>query len=365
MRIDLRIRRPVAIAADFEVRGFTVLLGASGAGKTTLLKALAGLVPAAGEPFAGLPPQRRPIGYVPQGYALFPHLTAWQNVAYAFGGRLPPHRQAATALLASMGLDAHTARYPGQLSGGQQQRVALTRALARRPEILLLDEPTSALDTGTRDEVLAELIAHMHRLGTPALAATHDVNLAAMADWVALLVDGRIVQQGVPREVFDRPAGIHAAALLGLRNRFAGTLLRHEAESGRSVLRWDDANIELAVPPLPELRPGDAVDWLIADHDVARSPDTGAEPCENLVRGPIEHLIVRGGSAAAALRCGAGLLWLNAPRDLADRDRLAVGRELAVALPPAHIRLWPRAPGLSGDPQLPPSASHPLSPTPT
>ena len=138
MRIDYRIVRPIALSASFDVEGFTVLLGASGEGKTLLLRAIAGLLPARGEPFNGLPPQRRAVGYLPQGHALFPHLNAWQNVAFALSG--PRRRMEAMAWLARVGLAELAERWPAQLSGGQQQRVALAwvRALGEFGVVLIV-----------------------------------------------------------------------------------------------------------------------------------------------------------------------------------------------------------------------------------
>ena len=347
MQIRVQLRQPIALDADFAVRGFTVLLGASGEGKSTVLKAIAGLVPAHSTPFDGLPPQRRAVGYLPQGHALFPHLCAWENVAYALGGSLSAQRHGACELLAAVGLAAHAESRPAQLSGGQQQRVALARALARKPHILLLDEPTSALDASTRDDVMAELVSRMHQLSIPALAATHDAHLAAMADWMVLLAGRRVVQQGTPRDVFAHPASIQAAALLGYRNRFSATVLRHEPQSACTLLRWDEAALTLRVPQarqLAHLAPGAVVDWVVSADDVRLPPIKQHElrPSENPVQGRIEHLMVRGADTTAALRCGDALLWLHAPYRLADHHALALGQELRVDIRAAHVQAWPR-----------------------
>ena len=222
MRIDYRIEQPVRLHARFDVEGFTVLLGASGEGKSLLLRAIAGLLPAHGEPFGGLPPQRRAVGYLPQGHALFPHLRAWENVAFALRG--PRRREQAMAWLQRVDMAGLAERWPASLSGGQQQRVALARALARRPRLLLLDEPTSALDPATRDDVLAELIAEVHEAGIPALAVSHDPALAAIADRLVLMHGRRIVQVGTPAQVHAQPVIGAAARLLGLRNVQRGVI---------------------------------------------------------------------------------------------------------------------------------------------
>ncbi|MFG1401874.1 ABC transporter ATP-binding protein [Xanthobacter sediminis] len=215
VNITCRLVHPVRLDAAFSARGLTVLLGRSGEGKTTLLRALAGLLPAEGTPFDGLPPQARPIGYVPQGLCLFPHLSVWQNVAFSLDGA--GRREKAVALLERFGLAHLAERRPRQLSGGQQQRVALARALARAPSLLLLDEPTSALDPVTRDEVVAELIAISRDGRLAVLASTHDRQMALAADHLVILARGRVVQQGRPEDLMARPADAEVAGLLGLR----------------------------------------------------------------------------------------------------------------------------------------------------
>ncbi|MDE2609486.1 MAG: ABC transporter ATP-binding protein, partial [Burkholderiales bacterium] len=237
MRIDYRIDHPVRLEARFDVIGFTVLLGQSGEGKTTLLRAIAGLLPAQGEPFGGMPPQHRAIGYLPQGYALFPHLRAWENVAFALSG--PRRRAQALELLARVQLAPVADAYPSALSGGQQQRVALARALARKPQLLLLDEPTSALDAATRDEVMAELISETHDFGLPTLAVSHDPHLAVLADHVAVMSGRRIAQEGAPADVLARPNGVAVARLLGHRNLFTGRIEGHAPQAGVTRLRWE------------------------------------------------------------------------------------------------------------------------------
>jgi molybdate/tungstate transport system ATP-binding protein len=325
MRVDCRIEHPVALSASFEVEGFTVLLGASGEGKSLLLRAIAGLLPAQGEPFGGLPPQRRAIGYLPQGHALFPHLNAWQNVAFALRG--PRRRDEAIAWLERLGLAELAGRWPAQLSGGQQQRVALARALAHRPQLLLLDEPTSALDPATRDDVLAELIAEVHAAGIPALAVSHDPALAAVADRLVLMHGRRIVQVGAPAEVYARPASGAVARLLGLRNVLRGCL---EGAPGAQRLYWPEAGA--ALPVATALADGAAVDWHIAPegiewHDAATAPADSIEA-------NVELWQTSAHGRHAGLRCGAALLWAVAP---------GAGLPAAVRLrlPPAALRCWP------------------------
>ncbi|MEY2161216.1 ABC transporter ATP-binding protein [Rhodanobacter sp. FW106-PBR-LB-2-11] len=325
MQIDYHIEHPVALSASFEVEGFTVLLGASGEGKSLLLRAIAGLVPAHGDPFDGLPPQQRAVGYLPQGHALFPHLNAWQNVAFALRG--PHRREQAVEWLERVGLAALAERRPAQLSGGQQQRVALARALARRPQLLLLDEPTSALDPATRDDVLAELIAEVHAAGIPALAVSHDPALAAVADRLVLMHDRRIVQAGTPMEVHAQPASGAVARLLGLRNVFRG---RIEGAAGIQRLRWPEAGVSL--PVQTTLADGVNVDWHIAPEAIVLH-DAGIAPA-GAIAADVELRQMSAQGRHLGLRCGQARLWAGLPSD-------DVAATLRLSLPPAAIRCWP------------------------
>ena len=265
--IDYRMLSPVPVEARFSVRGLTVLLGLSGEGTTSRLEAIAGLLTADGMPFRGLPAQRRPIGYLPQDVALFPHLRAWENVAYPLP-RGRSRRDQALALLARVGMAALAERYPSALSGGQQQRVALARALARAPELLLLDEPTSALDPATRDEVLAELTGDLRRLQIPTLAVTHDAHVAGMADWVAVMAEHRIVQEGEAGDVFTRPVSRAVARLAGVRNLLAGSVRLVAGEWAK--VEVGGAMLRASAPDW--LAPGMAVDVAIRSEDIALGP---------------------------------------------------------------------------------------------
>jgi molybdate/tungstate transport system ATP-binding protein len=344
MRIDYRIGRPVRLEASFELEGFTVLLGQSGEGKTTLLRAIAGLLPAEGEPFGGLPPQHRAIGYLPQGYALFPHLRAWENVAFALP-RGPQCRAQASELLARVRLAQVADHYPSALSGGQQQRVALARALARKPQLLLLDEPTSALDAATRDEVMAELISEMHEFGLPALAVSHDPHLAMLADRVAVMSGRRIVQQGTPEDVLSRPSSVGVARLLGHRNLFTARVTGHEAATGTTVLHWESANgAILRVPQQSGLEAGQRVHWMIPSAAVRLPSAKPEQHCsDNPVVGRIETLLNLGAQCQVALPCGDEQLWLAAPVNLVRHHGLAPGHKITVDLRSNSLLCWPYA----------------------
>ena len=277
------------------------LVGPSGAGKTTVLRAVAGLVrPESGrivldgdvlfdaESGVALPPEDRRVGFVFQDYALFPHMSVEQNVAYG-------SRNGTGELLERFGI-AHLARArPGELSGGERQRVGLARALARDPAVLLLDEPLSALDPHTRAALRLELKELLDELDLPVLLVTHDFHDAAvLANRVAALTDGRVRQIGTPSELVAAPADAFVASFTGA-NVLAGAartgadgLTEVALADGGVVYSVDDAlgAVEVAVYP-----------W-----DVSISREQPHDSALNHVHGPITSLVVVGNRARVQVR---------------------------------------------------------------
>lgn len=329
LEVHYRLTRPLLLEARFQVRGFTVLLGRSGAGKTSLLKALAGLLPAEGTPFGGLPPERRPVGYLPQDLALFPHMTAWENVAFPLKGR--DRKARALALLERVGLLEHAHRRPGELSGGQRQRVALARALARKPELLLLDEPTSALDPLTKHQVLAELAALIRKEGLPTLAVSHDPELAGLADWLVVLEGGRILQEGPPEEVLAAPRTASAARLLGFENLFPARVVEGGVEA---------EGVRLHLPLPPWARPGGRVYVGVRAAEVIVVREDRPPPPENVLEGLLESLYPQGLAYRGRFQ-GPLALTLLLPRHVQARLHLAPGRRIKVVLKPRYLHLMP------------------------
>lgn len=223
------------VSVVIEPGEFFALLGPSGSGKSTLLRLIAGFSQAqsgtvliGGEDVSHVPPWKRNIGMVFQNYALWPHMTVSQNVAFGLEERRLPRseiRARVAAALELVGLGDYGARRPGQLSGGQQQRVALARTIAIEPKVLLLDEPLSNLDAKLRVHMRAELLALQRKLGITTIFVTHDQEEAlSISDRVAVLDAGAIQQVGTPMELYDRPANRFIANFVGTINLLPGTV---------------------------------------------------------------------------------------------------------------------------------------------
>jgi molybdate transport system ATP-binding protein len=257
-----------------------VLFGPSGAGKTTVLNAIAGIVrPDSGEiTLEGevvfrrdrggaprdVPARHRGIGYVMQQYALFPHMSALDNVAYPLRRGSDRHARA-RRLLDLVGMSAHAAHHPLQLSGGQQQRVALARALAAERRILLLDEPFGALDAPIRERLQHDLRRIRDELRVTMLLVTHRLEDAfALGDRIAVLREGRVEQVGAVADVFSRPASRGVAEIMGIRNLLTGRVAAADAHA--LWLDWDGLRLEL--PPQPDVPAGSELTVYIRPEDV-------------------------------------------------------------------------------------------------
>ncbi|HEV3408252.1 MAG TPA: ABC transporter ATP-binding protein [Gaiellaceae bacterium] len=250
--------------ADLRVeRGeFLALLGPSGCGKTTLLRLIAGFeapdegeISIDGRPVAGptwVPPERRHVAMVFQDYALFPHLTVAENVG--FGLERPRRAARVTEVLSFVGLEGESARYPHELSGGQQQRVALARALAPHPAVVLLDEPWSNIDPLLRASMRGELASILEAAGVTVVLVTHDREEAfSIADRIALMRDGTIVQTGTAEHLYFRPASRWAAEFVGAGNFVPGRLRPEGVETALGVFAVGHENgggaVEVLVRP--------------------------------------------------------------------------------------------------------------------
>ena len=350
-RLTVRQSAPIPLDAHLQCKGgeLLALVGPSGSGKSTLLRTIAGLSrPVSGHIGCGnacwfdsergvhLPPQRRHIGYVPQHYGLFPHLTALDNVMAGLGHLPPDEREPQARIwLERVHLAGLEGRRPAELSGGQQQRVALVRALARDPAILLLDEPFSAVDRATRETLYLELAELKRQLAIPAIMVTHDLNEALLlADQMTLLAHGRTLQSGPPCDVLARPVNEAAARLVGIRNLFDGEILHHDTDAGITWLRTGELTLGSTLTTRWPV--GHCVRWMIPNNGVrlraiARS-DLPAS--HNRVRITVQTVLMLGDEArvVASLPGITEALHLQIPARLISELRLQPGASTDVVL---------------------------------
>ncbi len=323
---------------------FVVLVGPSGCGKSTLLRLIAGLEEASagrlaigGRDMRGVPPQRRDVAMVFQSYALFPHMSVRENIAYgpkvrgeAVGGRV----EEAAAML---GLTAHLDRRPADLSGGQRQRVAMGRALVREPKLFLFDEPLSNLDAQLRVAMRAEIRALHGRLGNTVIYVTHDqVEAMTMADRIVVMDAGRVAQVGAPLDLYDRPASLFVAGFIGSP---AMSFLNGRLEGGRLGVAGLDLPAaqggarEVVVGVRPEA-------FRIAEGEGIAVTVKVVEPM-----GPETHVLADlddpSAAASGPVETASDLRMV-----VRERPRLRPGDRLRIALDPAAAHLFDPETGL-------------------
>ncbi|MDN2565812.1 polyamine ABC transporter ATP-binding protein [Aquibium sp. A9E412] len=294
-------------------REFFALLGASGCGKSTLLRMLAGFEePTAGrillegEDLRGIPPYRRPVNMMFQSYALFPHMSVEANIA--FGLRQDGMPKAAIAervaeMLKLVKLEPFARRKPHQLSGGQRQRVALARSLAKRPKVLLLDEPLGALDKKLREETQFELMDLQQELGLTFVVVTHDQEEAmTMADRIAVMDRGEVIQVATPAEIYEAPSSRFVADFVGTVNMFEGTVAER---SDAGVVIAEAGGMRLRAAEGGAAGPGDTVWFAIRPEKVrvsaARPPEAG-----NAVEGEVWDIAYLGDVTVYHIRLDDG-----------------------------------------------------------
>ena len=303
---------------------FFALLGPSGCGKTTLLRLLAGLerpdegrVVLDGTDLAAVPPHRRPINMMFQSYALFPHLSVAGNVAFGLKQDGLPGPQIAKRvadMLALVRLEGFERRKPHQLSGGERQRVALARALVKRPRVLLLDEPLAALDKKLRRETQFELMHLKQTLGLTFLIVTHDQEEAmTVADRIAVMDRGRIVQVATPPEIYEQPNSRWVADFIGEVNLIEGRLL--EVEGAAVTVMSADAG-RLAAAPAAEAKPGDTVWVALRPEKVRISRDERARAGVNCIAGQVWDIGYLGDLSTYKVRLDSGFVMKVATANL-------------------------------------------------
>ena len=292
------------INLDVHEGEFLTLLGPSGCGKTTLLRLISGFEePSKGSIFidgkdvSGLPPTERHVHTVFQSYALFPHLTVFDNVAFGLRCQKTPADEIAprvAAVLKMVKLEKYAQRKPAQLSGGQQQRVAIARAAVNRPRVLLLDEPLSSLDYRLRKTMQIELKQLQRTLGITFVFVTHDQEEAlSMSDRVVVMEEGDIEQIGTPRQVYEDPRNINVAKFIGEANIFDGEVLKDNGNKQIMVKILDKTRIAKSNRPVSL---GEKVHILIRPEDVRvwNQHEVDANDMNEMFAGTVEEVIYKG-----------------------------------------------------------------------
>jgi molybdate transport system ATP-binding protein len=354
LRARLRKRFPASpgstafsLEMDFSAEaGITVLFGASGAGKTLTLDSIAGFArPDSGRILlddqllfdgaarVSLPPRQRHCGYVFQNYALFPNMTLRRNLEFALHGRprLERHRRV-NQMLERFHLEGIEGRRPHELSGGQKQRCSIARALIGAPRILLLDEPARGLDAPLRAELYGIIRQVRDEYRIPILLVTHDLDeCIELGDEIVVVRDGRAVQSGTPHEVFDRPASVEVAQLLGLHNLLSAEILA--LDPGRKLSRLRYLDCEIAGPYFPGHLIGDRV-WLCVRPRQLTATARAGRLAANQIPVTLERVVER----VHGLRLEfAGGLAAEDSNGIAEEARQV--QDWVVEIPPAAMRL--------------------------
>lgn len=360
LHCDLSQQLPIPLEAHFSCKAGEVLavVGPSGGGKTTLLRMIAGLSkPESGKITYGeqvwfdsqkkvcKTPQQRHIGYVPQHFGLFPHLSAIQNVMAGLD-HVPKAQRKQRALdwLERVNLEGLPDRLPTNLSGGQRQRVALARALAREPAVLLLDEPFSAVDRETRERLYIELARLKSQLAIPVIMVTHDIHEAQLlADRMILISQGQMLQQGKPFEVLSHPRNEAVARQMGLRNIFDAKVISQA--SGRNMTWLAFGKHQIAIENAPQMTIGQQVRWVIPNQGIRFNAIASGRLCKsiNKLDVEIESLLVMGESVRVIARVEGVEQVINAdiPTHLCDKLALTQGLKTTVALKSDQIHILP------------------------
>lgn len=333
----------------------TALVGPSGSGKTSILRAIAGLLKTQrscikvdktiwsdSDQGVWRATANRTLGYVCQNYALFPHLTALQNVESALL-HLPEseRRKQAMESLEKACIAGLEDRLPANLSGGQRQRVAMARAIARRPSVLLLDEPFSALDRSTAKRLYIELNQLFLELRTTVILVTHDLDEAAqLAEHLCLIHHGRQVQYGATNEMLRRPTSVEAAQLLDFKNIIRTSCTASNRETSNSQIQWGDLLLE--VENAPTLSPNSPLFWTVRPSDVTLVRADGKNTSElgNLLHAIVDELVLLREWAVVTLKVvngGPERLQMQLRPSALSRHQVRIGAKIQIAIHPSVI----------------------------
>jgi putrescine transport system ATP-binding protein len=315
------------------------LLGGSGSGKTTLLRLIAGFetpdggrILIDGEDMSAVPPHRRPVNMMFQSYALFPHMSVEQNVAFGLEQERLPRREIAARvaeILEIVQMTGYGPRRPHQLSGGQRQRVALARSLVKRPKLLLLDEPLAALDRKLREHTQFELLNIQKRLAVTFVVVTHDQQEAmTLGSRLGVMDRGRIVQVGTPAQVYEAPASRFVADFIGSANLFEARVLGTGSDHLR--VRSEELGCELRVPHDPGAAPGTTVWIALRPEKIELVPRRAADAGQ--VCGVVEEIGYRGEASTYLVQVGSGKRIRVVRPNAVPRGEATLSRGDAVSL---------------------------------
>ena len=356
---DNGVRAVDEVAFTVNEGEFYTLLGPSGCGKTTTLRCIAGLERANGGTVelgdmvvvsdrTYVPPYRRDIGMVFQSYAVWPHMTVYQNVAFPLqvGSKRPSANEARERVdraLQLVGLGGYEERMATQLSGGQQQRLSLARAIVREPSVLLLDEPLSNLDARLRERMRGELTAIQRRLGVTTLFVTHDqIEALSMSDRIAVMDSGKIVQEGTPEEIYHRPVNEFVASFIGSTNLFLGSFVGPDGADGTVSVDVDFGRLEVEDPGI-EIEPGAQVIVAIRPENVVLHHEGGGGSAAaesgrpNVIDARIGINLFTGNSMEYYIEVEGNLVQVRAD----SRLKLRRGDSVRVELRPFDCRVFP------------------------
>jgi len=318
-----------------------VVLGPTGAGKTVLLELIAGFrrprsghVSIGGNDVTSLPPEHRGVGFVYQDYLLFPHLSVFENIAYgleAKGARRAETRRSVESLSSQLGIVHLLDRRTRNLSGGEQQRIALARALITNPKTMLLDEPFAAVDPNTKEQLMRETTRILASLGIPVVYVTHDqVEATEMADRIAVMNEGRIIQLDLPERVFSSPKTEFVASFVGTRNIYKGSASK---ENGRTVVEVQGVKLHSSVDI------EGSVHVTVRPEDILISSQMISSSARNSLRGRITVLKEKGPVVYLTADCGVDMT-AAITRESFREFKLTVGDEVYLTFKATSVNLF-------------------------
>jgi len=356
LHVELHQDSPIPLRAKLHCAAGEVLalVGPSGSGKSTLLRSIAGLYDAKegrilcsekvwfdSATKVNVATANRRIGMVFQQFALFPHLTALENIAEAMLQYPKAQRMSrAQTWLQRVHLEGLAHRLPRQLSGGQQQRVAVARALAREPEVLLLDEPFSAVDRSTREALYQELSELRTELKMPVVLVTHDIDEATLlADRMSILDEGRTLQTDTPDKLLQAPSSHKVARLMGMRNIYTAQVLAQEGS--HTVIDWHGTALKVGLQKA--FNTGSAVTWAMPTSGVLLMPSRSrsTDTLDNTIDVDVQRMLALGEQYRVSVQHKEQILTMNVARHIAQRYQLEVGQQLQVRLRGETIHLMP------------------------